>query len=98
MNYPLAKLPDFNNSYGNNYINPRIFPKEPLNAQPQTKSGRKGTGGFTEQETKISNLKKENFSLKLRLFYLTSAADTFGSLRESDLDKDELLKKVSNLF
>jgi hypothetical protein len=104
MQHPLAKLP--NSISTPSYINPRLIPqhsKEPSSLQTNSTATkvRKGTGGFTDQEIQIATLKKENFSLKLRLFYLTSAADTVGGSSSTSTpasDSDTISKLLKNVI
>ena len=108
MQHPLAKLPNFISTPV--YINPRTIPqhsKEPSSLQTNSTATkvRKGTGGFTDQEIQIATLKKENFPLKLRLFYLTSAADTVGGSSSTSTstptpssDSDTISKLLKNVI
>ena len=68
MHYPLAKLPEI--------ISIRRDVTDANTNNPRAQ--RKSTPGFIEQETQINTLKKENFSLKMRIYFLTENMEYLG--------------------
>ena len=91
MQYPLAKLP--------NLIPPKTVNLNPRAIRPSTAHGtqeqqkRKSTPAFLDQESKISTLEKDNFSLKLRIYYLLQE---MGGASGGNADAATLLRDVCN--
>lgn len=93
MQYPLAKLPNLIPPKTVN-LNPRaIRPSTAHDHVTQQQQKRKSTPAFIDQESKISTLEKDNFSLKLRIYYLLQE---MGGASGGKADVATLLRDVCN--